>query len=152
MVFNMEAFGKAKKVGYFKHKIYHYRRVDDSITNSYSPDRVSQDMDVWEYIDSYINSNYKAEDEMFWQAYYCRIIKSFSICCRLCFFNSKNDKSFGDKLSFVKDVMATEPYTTAFKKVKLKNAQWKLKIMILMGRVKMSFGVWVLHVAQNGLQ
>jgi hypothetical protein len=152
MVFNMEAFGKAKKVAYFKHKIYHYRQVEDSITNSYSPNRVSYDMEVWEYIEAYIRSNLKIDDELFRQAYYCRIIKSFGICCRLCFFNSQNDKSFREKLGYVKNIMETEPYTTAFKKVKMKNAEWKLKIMILMGRVKLSFGVWMLHVAQNGLQ
>jgi glycosyltransferase involved in cell wall biosynthesis len=152
MVFNMEAFGKAKKVAYFKHKIYHYRQVEDSITNSYSPNRVSYDMEVWEYIEAYIRSNLKIDDELFRQAYYCRIIKSFGICCRLCFFNSQNDKSFREKLGYVKNIMETEPYTTAFKKVKMKNVEWKLKIMILMGRVKLSFGVWMLHVAQNGLQ
>jgi hypothetical protein len=90
-------------------------------------------------------------DEMFEQAYYCRIIKSFSICCRLCFFNPHNKKSFSDKLAYVSEVMETEPYTSAFRNVKFSNAEWKLKVMILVGRVKSSFGVWLLNVAQNGL-
>ncbi len=151
MVFNMEAFGVAKSVAYFKEKIYHYRHVDDSITNSYRPDRVGQDMEVWDYIEAYINRDNMPVDEMFEQAYYCRIIKSFSICCRLCFFNPQNKKSFSDKLAYVSKVMETEPYTSAFRNVKFSNAEWKLKVMILVGRVKSSFGVWLLNVAQNGL-
>lgn len=152
MVFNMEAFGVAKRVAYYKNKIYHYRYVGASITNSYRPDRVSQDMEVWKYIYVYMGRNNKLSDEMFKQAYYCRIIKSFSICCRLCFFNPQNEKSLCAKTALVKKVMETEPYVGAFKKVRLKNAEWKLKVMILMGRFKFGFGVWLLHIAQNGLR
>jgi hypothetical protein len=47
--------------------------------------------------------------------------------------------------------METEPYISAFRNVKFSNAEWKLKVMILAGRVKSSFGVWLLNVAQNGL-
>jgi glycosyltransferase involved in cell wall biosynthesis len=152
MVFNMEAFGSAKRVAYYKDKIYHYRHVEVSITNSYRPDRVSQDMAVWKYIESYMAENSNMANDKFRQAYYCRIVKSFSICCRLNFFNSQNEKSLPDKLGYVKKVMATEPYKSAFKYVKLKNAEWKLQVMIIMVRLKSSFGVWILHIAQNGIK
>jgi glycosyltransferase involved in cell wall biosynthesis len=152
MVFNMEVFGRARKVSYFKDKIYHYRYVQASITNCYNPKRVSLDMDVWNYIAAYIGSNNMEDDEMFKQAFYCRIIKSFSICCRLNFFNAGNKNSFLGKIKNVENVLNTEPYKSAFKNVKLKNAEWKLKIMILVGRIRSGFGVWLLHVAQNGVK
>lgn len=158
MIFNMEAFGEAAKISYYKDKIYHYRLVSDSITNSYKKDRVEQDQKVWKYLDNYINKIVKSDEwkqeekEEFLQAYYCRIIKSFSICCRLSFFNSQNRLGFGDKIKYVKKVLKTEHYKKAFYNVKLKNAEWKLKVMICMGRCRFGIGIYLLHMAQNFLR
>lgn len=151
MVFNMEAFGIASNVAYCKEKIYHYRYVSNSITNSYRPDRLKQDMEVWNYICQYMNKKdwSETERELFTQAYYCRVIKSFSICCRLLFFNPRNEMSLSKKLDFVESVLATEPYNTAFHAVGLQYAEWRLKIMIVFGRCRWVKGIWLLHVAQN---
>lgn len=150
MVFNMEAFGRAAKVVYSKDRIYHYRYVEASITNSYRPDRVARDMEVFSFIEGYMDA--KNADELFRQAYYCRVIKSFSICCRLSFFNHENGKAFHDKLAYVRKVMGSSPYREAFRNVRMKNAEWRLKVVIVIGRLKSGFGLWLLHVAQNGLR
>lgn len=158
MIFNMEAFGQAEKMSYYKDKIYHYRQVSDSITNSYKKDRVEQDREVWKYIDAYIDKTFvrdvwtQEEKSQFLQAYYCRIIKSFSICCRLSFFNIQNKLDFSDKIKYIKEVLKTEPYKKAFCDVKLKNAEWRLKVMICMGRCRFGFGIYLLYVAQNVLR
>ncbi|NBJ92666.1 glycosyltransferase [Parablautia muri] len=155
MIFNMEAFGAADKISYYKDKIYHYRMVPDSITNSYKPDRVEQDSKVWKYLEAYMEKIFRQdkweqeEKDGFIQAYYCRIIKSFSICCRLCFFNPRNKNKLKNKLKYVKEVLKTTPYKEAFHKVRLKNAEWKLKIVILMGRCQLSWGIYLLHLAEN---
>lgn len=151
MIFNMEAFGVAKKISYHKIPIYHYRYVPDSITNSYKPDRIAQDMEVWDAIQTYINEQvWEAEEEdAFLQAYYCRIVKSFSICCRLCFFHKQNKKMLTEKLTYVKEVLESNPYKTAFRKISIRNAEWKLKPMILFGRSKCAIGVWLLHLGQS---
>lgn len=158
MIFNMEAFGESAKISYYRDKIYHYRLVSDSITNSYKADRVDQDRKVWRYIDAYMNKTFERdrwkqeEKKQFIQAYYCRIIKSFSICCRLSFFNPQNKNKFINKVKYVKEVLETEPYKTAFCNVKLKNAEWKLKVMICMGRCRCGIGIYLLHVVQNILR
>lgn len=151
MIFNMKAFGVAKVVSYHKIPIYHYRYVPDSITNSYKPDRIAQDMEVWDAIQTYINEQVweTEEQETFLQAYYCRIVKSFSICCRLCFFHKQNKKSVVEKLTYVKEVLESNPYKTAFRKVSIRNAEWKLKPMILFGRCQCTIGVWLLHLGQS---
>lgn len=151
MVFNMEAFGAAQKIAYCKEKIYHYRYVADSITNSYCPDRVRQDMEVWEYIARYMmRRNWSGEEKArFLQAYYCRIIRSFSICCRLCFFNPQNGRHLPEKMDFVKTVLDTEPYNEAFRQVDPQYAEWRLKIMAAAGRHRRIWWIWLLHVAQN---
>lgn len=151
MVFNMEVFGAAARVAYCKEKIYHYRYVSNSITNSYRPDRLKQDMEVWDYICQYMNKRNwnETEKELFEQAYYCRIVKSFSICCRLLFFNPQNQMSVLEQLNYVKAVLSMKPYNTAFHTVKMRYAEWRLKIMIVFCRCRWVQGIWLLHVAQT---
>ncbi len=158
MVFNMEVFGEADKVVYCKEKIYHYRYVPDSITNSYKPDRVNQDCQVWKYLSDYMAEYFKRGSldekgrEELTQAYYCRIIKSFSICCRLCFFNPLNKAQLKEKIRYVKETLDREPYRTAFCDVKMEKAEWKLKAVILMGRCRLAAGIYALHIAQSFLK
>ena len=148
MAFNYEVFGAAKKVACRKIKPYHYRRVAGSITNSYKPDRVRQDMAVWEYIASKNRASSDAEDDLLRQrAIMCRIVKSFSICCRLCFFNGKNEKRLKDKVSYVEKVLESKPYHTAFCNVRLADLEWRLKIMAIMGRLGFGWGVYFLYAA-----
>ncbi len=157
MVFNVEAFGKAEKAAYYKDRIYHYRYVSDSITNNYSPDRVAQDRKVWEYLEDYMaeyvsrGSGSEKELAEFRQAYYCRMIKSFSICCRLSFFHPANRKTFRDKIKYVKSVWRTEPYATAFKNVRLRNAEWKLKAVVIVQRFELGIGMYLLYKLQSFL-
>lgn len=148
MVFNTECFGVASEVVYTKEKIYHYRYVSDSITNSYKPDRVEQDRKVWSYLQKYAEQMGAGED--FARAVRCRIVKSFSICCRLCFFNDKNLQSYREKIKYIKQVLVSEPYYSAFHKVRLRDLEWKLQIMAIVGRLHWGYGVYLLHVAQNG--
>ncbi len=149
MIFNYECLSLAKKVVYCKEKIYHYRYVPNSITNSYKPDRVEQDTRVWKFIETYMQ-DMQMENEVLWQAYYCRVIKSFSICSRLCFFHRKNERSLSEKLDYVRTVLNSEVYQKAFVKVKLTYAEWKLKIVILFVRWKWIRGIYLLHLLQNG--
>ena len=155
MVFNMEMFGVAQKVVYYKDKIYHYRYVPDSITNQYRANRIEQDCAVWAYLQNYMNladqhgTLNEKEKEAFRQAYYCRIVKSFSICTRLQFFHPKNQNKLSDKIRKVKEVLKSEPYAEAFHKAKLRNAEWKLKVMIGIGRLRWGYGVYLLYLAQN---
>lgn len=150
MVFNTESFGAAREVVYTKEKIYHYRYVPDSITNNYKSDRVEQDKKVWSYLQEYAKRIGAGDD--FARALRCRIVKSFSICCRLCFFNGNNAQSRREKIKYVKQVLASEPYYTAFHKVRLRDLEWKLQIMAIIGRLHWGYGVYLLHVAQNGVR
>lgn len=152
MVFNIEAFGAAAKIVYCKQKIYHYRYVPDSITNQYKPDRVEQDVKVWNYLQEYMTGTFQkaewreAEKDAFLQAYYCRVIKSFSICCRLCFFNEQNDKDLPGKLKDMRTVLTLPLYKEAFQKVKLRNVEWRLKIVVMLVRCRTVFGIYFLHL------
>lgn len=152
MVYNFEALGAARRVACRKIRPYHYRRfVADSISNVYKPDRVLQDRAVWKYLSS-LGLWSSQENGILQKALMCRIIKSFSICCRLCFFNRDNKKSLHEKTAYVKKVMESEPYCTAFHTARLSDLEWKLKAVALAGRFRMGWGMYLLHLAWEMLQ
>lgn len=150
MVFNVMAFGSAREIRYFKDRIYHYRFVPDSITNNYKQDRVEQDEKVWAVLKEYAEQHV-TNKELFERALFCRIIKSFSICCRLNFFNEKNPNALRQKCAYVKDVLNREVYQKAFSYVRLSDLEWKLKVMVVLGRMKWTYGIYLLHKGQSFL-
>ena len=156
MVFNVEVFGSAQKVVYRKNKIYHYRHVPVSITNSYKPDRVEQDQKVWNYLEQYMSSHTPKHNTgaindgmTLKQAYFCRIIKSFSICCRLCFFNKENKYSIREKTAYLREVYMQPPYKEAFDNVRLNDIEWKLRIVVFMVRNDWCYGIYALHLFES---
>ncbi len=157
MVFNMEVLGKAGCAAYDKSRIYHYRYVEASITNKYQADRVTQDKKVWDYIEWYqtrqsAEAVWEADEtEAFRQAYYCRIIRSFAICCRIHFYHRENGKCFGGKQQYLKSVLGSSPYAEAFEKVRFGNLEWRLKVLVLFVRCRLYGGVYLLHLAARVL-
>lgn len=155
MIFNVEVFGAAKEIAYCKDKIYHYRYVTSSITNSYKPDRVEQDLKVWNYLEQYMGTTFfndgwnEADKDAFRQAYFCRVIKSFGICCRLCFFNKENPKGIKAKVDYLKETLLRLPYKDAFADVTLHNVEWKLKVMVIMARFHLGYGIYLLHLLES---
>ncbi len=169
MCFNFEAFGKAKVVSYVPSFLYHYQVVNSSITNSYRPDRPQQDTKAFWHLYEMINEkssndveisslnshnldikSSEAEIEQQMTALYARVIKSFAICCRLCFFNKENKENKKEQLSTACRYMELEPYKTAFEKISLRDLEWKLKIVAIVSRAKKPWMLYVLHKLQNG--
>lgn len=148
MCFNFETFGRAQSVSYVPSFLYHYQVVDSSITNSYRPDRPQQDTKVFWHLYEQINEKPSEQADM--KALYARVIKSFAICCRLCFFNKENKESKKEQLTTVLRYMELEPYKTAFKEIQLKDLEWKLKAVAIVGRIKKPGILYVLHKLQNG--
>ena len=173
MSFNFVAFGAAEKIAYTPKALYHYCIEPTSITNSYKANRPELDMQVFEYlrkvIDSKLSRNKrgnpetlrtynegemaqaecKKENSCLYQAYYARIIKSFAICCRLCFFNEKNPKSEQERLISVKAYMKKSPYKEAFARVRLNEIDYKLLAVTIAGRLKSSRMLKLLDSFQN---
>lgn len=155
MVFNMEAVGKAWLIPYVKRKIYHYRKVEGSITNAYREDRVERDRDVWDYLREYGERQESAwgwsdaEAAAFRQAFYCRVIRSFAICCRLNFYHRENPRSHRQRQAYVREVLHSRPYAEAFDRVYLRHAEWKLKIVILLVRCGLYRGLYLLCLTER---
>lgn len=155
MIFNLEVFGALKEAAYCMDKIYHYSYTPDSVTNSYKPDRVEQDVKVWNYLEQYMNASFAKEEwskedkEMLRQAYFSRVIKSFAICCRLCFFCKENPNSINRKVAYLKEVLQLSPYRDAFSCIDMRNVDWKLKAVIIMARLHAGLGIYMLHLLES---
>lgn len=158
MIFNMEVLGNATYVAYDKSRVCHYRYVGTSITNKYQADRVFWDRKVWDYIEWYQTRQFAKvvwetdEKEAFRQAYYCRLIRSFAICCRIHFYHRENKKSWYEKQQTVRKVVESKPYSEAVKKVSLCHLEWRLKVMVILIRCRLYGGVYLLHMAETALQ
>ena len=140
MYFNMEVFGRAKRVAYVKAPVYHYIRNAGSITSSYTEDRVSRDLVVWEAIEKYISGN----GEHLRQAYYKRVIRSFAICCKRSIFHRDNPMDRGAQVKYAAKVMRMPEYEEAFSEVKLSGLEWLLRPVAIFGRHKLGWGMWLL--------
>lgn len=150
MVFNVYALEYAKKIKYIKEPLYHYRMVEGSITNAYKKNRAELDRMVFWHLLRFAKEHKK--DGAFYQAIYARIIKSFAICFRLCFFHKENRLSFRERKQLIKEVMESEPYCEAFLKAEKKNLEKMLRPVYFCARRRLFFGMYCLYKGQMLLE
>lgn len=173
MTFNYLAFGCSPKVAYLHRKLYHYCFNKKSITNKYDPNRIQKDLEVFKMIGEDIKS-VKSEgkshdfeksydnnelveksdncDESLYIAYYARVIKSFAILCRLCFFSPMSPYDLIKKLRIARNTMNMKEYAEAFDNIDIKVLEPRLKAVVFVARMKSPFGLYMLHVMQSTLQ
>lgn len=160
MIFNMEVLGKAKRAAYKKYKVCHYRHVSASITNRFRADRVKQDGRVWKMLEEYRlaqfpcgeNGEKTTQLQAFEQACFGRVIRSFAICCRLCFYHRDNGKSYSEKQKYVRSVAKRHPYREAFLRVRTENLEWKLRAVAFLVRHGCYGGLYLLYLAETLLR
>ena len=173
MTFNYLAFGCSPKVAYLHRKLYHYCFNKKSITNKYDPDRIQKDLEVFKMIGedirsvksggkshdfekSYDNNELVGKsdncDESLYIAYYARVIKSFAILCRLCFFSPMSPYDLIQKLRIARNTMNMKEYAEAFDNIDIKVLEPMLKAVVFVARMKSPFGLYMLHVMQSTLQ
>ncbi len=146
MFFNLQAFGVAKGFVYSKKKIYHYIRNTGSITASYTPDRVEKDRVVWKAIEENIR-----DTELLRQSLYKRIVKSFAIALKLSIFNPNNPSETKEQLMEARRVLDLSEYKEAFDSVKIRDVEWKLRLVIICARIGWMRGLWLLTKMQEAL-
>lgn len=157
MVFNMEVLGKAEKAAYKKYRICHYRQVPSSITNRFRSERVREDEKVWKMIGRYRLEHFlnvadetgQAQIKAFDQAYFCRVVRSFAICCRLSFYHKDNRKSHREKQAYVREVAESGPYREAFLRVQKGNLEWRLRAVVFLVGHEWYGGLYLLHLAEK---
>lgn len=127
IIYTAYIFGAAKKVAYVHVPVYNYRQLDSSITHSYKQNLLDINTAIfgaWEEFMSIYGENGK-----FQKPYYANVMRRFQSTLGLYFFNEKNQKPFHTQLRELKELMDSEPYSTAIRDVdpdKLHNNYYKL--------------------------
>ena len=85
-------------------------------------------------------------------AYYARVIKSFAILCRLCFFSPMSPYDLKHQLQLARNTMNIKEYAEAFDNIDIKVLEPRLKAVVFVARMKSPFGLYMLHVMQSTLQ
>lgn len=161
MVFNVEVFGCLERAVYCKDKIYHYRYVASSITHSSRTDREAQNQRVWSYLERYIREYIEQKElsgrdsSLLWQAYYCRLVKSFAILCKRGLFpepDQDGEMSVREKAALrcqqiyrVKGLLSEGSYREAALRVRLRYLEGRLKAAALLMRFRLGFGMYLLY-------
>lgn len=129
--FNSEAFSRSGGVYYICKPIYHYLYRESSRTNRY-------DKNVPRLVTMEIKAEQKVIDQCglkdeVEEVHNCYISTRLYSCMRLCFFNKNNPDSYKEKVRGLKELINTEPFKTALKKVNmgLLSAQERLFVMCI---------------------
>lgn len=85
-------------------------------------------------------------------AYHARVIKSFAILCRLCFFSPMNPYELKHKLQLARNTMNIKEYAEAFDNIDIKVLEPRLKAVVFAVRKKSPFVLYLLHVMQSTFQ
>lgn len=85
-------------------------------------------------------------------AYYARVIKSFAILCRLCFFSPMSPYDLKHQLQLARNTMNIKEYAEAFDNIDIKILEPRLKAVVFAVRKEKPFVLYLLHVMQSMFQ
>lgn len=115
-VFNLYAFDKTDSVYYLDMLLYHYRNDnEDSIVNRYNPNTVKYSQAVLNLMYSWIKENKKPK--IYTDMLNCWVCIRLQEYMRLFYFHKKREASYKTVKKELDDLLASEPYITAFKDV-----------------------------------
>lgn len=140
----------------FKEEKYNKYRADleeekyNKYRSDFKAENDNKDSPDYDHTD---RSEYEAmEYQALYIAYYARIIKSFAILCRLCFFSPMSPYDLKHQLQLARNTMNIKEYAEAFDNIDIKVLEPRLKAVVFVARMKSPFGLYMLHVMQSTLQ
>lgn len=110
-VFNLYAYENADRIIYFHRPLYHYRKSISSGFSRYNPDIVEIYYLVFASIEAFLKETHK--EEMYWQAFYSKIVFSFYTLLKLDFANKQNPQSYLIRKQRAMSVLKSKWYVTA---------------------------------------
>lgn len=115
-VFNLYALDKTENIYYMDQLLYHYRNDnEDSIVNRYNPDTVKNSQAVLKLMFNWIKDNEKSQN--YTDMLYCWTCTRLQEYMRLFYFNKKRNVPYKTVKQELNNLLASEPYAAAFKKV-----------------------------------
>lgn len=115
VIFNAEIFQIASKYHYIRNALYHYRYLNDSITNRFNPKAMFyNELAFGHYLR--IIEKYNLP-EKYLEAFWARVVTRLYSGMRLYYFHNENKESPQKMNQAIKELIEKEPYASALKNV-----------------------------------
>lgn len=146
-IFNLYALGHVKKAIYIKKCLYHYTKTNDgSLTTSYKENLFSQRENLTKIIFEYLEQYNMPQD--FYDALDNRIaLNLIGLGLNII---SANFGAF-KKISLIKEILSTENYKKAYKKLEYKYFPIHWKIFFLCAKYRLSWCVYFILLCMRAL-
>ncbi len=116
MEFNLRVFDKASAIGYLYRFYYNYRQIDTSATFVYRAGGIEVFTAALNAIREHLESSKKSD--LYMQVYYMRCMFFFLESMDMDYLNAQNPKPLGTRIRELAEQAKTEPYATAFSKLR----------------------------------
>lgn len=115
VIFNAECLQLTDKFYYIHSPLYHYRYLQDSVTNRFNEKAQYYNEVAFENYERIIKKFSLPEE--YWKAYYARVLTRLYSCMRLFYFHSENKLSHMLVNERLNETLKKYPYNVALKKV-----------------------------------
>ena len=114
VIFNAECLQLTDKYFYIHKALYHYRYLQESVTNRFNEKAQYYNEVAFENYERIINKFLLSEE--YWNAYYARVVTRLYSCMRLYYFHPDNKKDKNTTYTELDDTLDKYPYCDALKK------------------------------------
>lgn len=128
VIFNAECFQLTKSYFYLKAALYHYRYLQESVTNRFNPKVQYYNEVAFENYERIIKK-YNLSQE-YWEAYYARVVTRLYSCMRLYYFHPENTKVKKEIDAELDETLDRYPYNEALQKVERTNLTGTQKLFV----------------------
>ena len=142
-LFCIETMEYAKKVLFKDEFLYHYRILNDSITNKFKSDRIQIYDTIYKEIELFMNKAHKKNN--FKEAYYSRIIVNLCKLLKIYFFHPANSDKLWKRLKELKKTLNSKPYNEAIKNIKYSSLRKSLQVYLWIFKTKSPILVWLFY-------
>lgn len=129
VIFNAECLQLTDKYFYIHNALYHYRYLQESVTNRFNKKVQYYNEIAFENYERIIKKFSLPEE--YWDAYYARVVTRLYSCMRLYYFHSENNSSAKEIYAELNSTLNKYPYNIALKRVKPSYLTSSQKIFVL---------------------
>lgn len=128
VIFNAECLQLTDKYFYIHRALYHYRYLQESVTNRFNEKAQYYNEVAFENYERIIKKFSLPEE--YWDAYYARVVTRLYSCMRLYYFHPENKDNKSDIYVKLDSTLNSYPYSEALMKVKKKNLSKTQKVFV----------------------
>jgi glycosyltransferase involved in cell wall biosynthesis len=132
-LFTLHYLMHIKSFSYVKRPVYYFRIVTGSLTQGFKENTLDINSRIFDRINQFMNET--GNPEYFREAFYVYVIRRLSKSMNVYFFALNNKKSNKEKYAELNNVLKSEPYRTAIKKVQIGKLLNNHKVVVVMARL-----------------